>query len=212
MPGRRAAGRRAGPLPGVGLRRPARFAAGVAATMAGVAAIASPRRRISRAGKVQLGLVGVNVAFWGAILGWTAFGDHPDRRPDQLTDRRFPQAAEAVCAEALADIEALDLDPVADSPEERADTVDVTNERLRQMVAELRTLPRPDGEEGEWVASWLDDWETHIADRQRWADEQRAGIDRPFSESDRAGVQVSKVVDNFAEVNDMPSCATTHDV
>ncbi len=40
----------------------------------------------------------------------------------------------------------------------------------------------------------------------------RAGEDEPFVESDRAGEQVSKVVDNFAEVNDMASCATTHDV
>lgn len=181
--------------------------------MAGVPPTTDTERRgLSRSGKVQLAVLGVNVAFWGAILGWTVVGDHPDRRPDELEDRRFAEAAQPICADAVADIAALDLDLIADSGEERADSVDVTNERLREMVADLRGLHRPAGQEGEWVASWLDDWEVHIEDRQRWADRQRAGEDVPFSESDRAGVQVSKIVDNFAEVNRMPSCATTHDV
>ena len=38
------------------------------------------------------------------------------------------------------------------------------------------------------------------------------GDDGPFTETARGGEQLSKVIDNFAEVNDMPSCATTHDV
>ena len=95
---------------------------------------------------------------------------------------------------------------------ERADLVDNENAILRAMLDELDDLDRPGGEEGEWVALWLDDWRTHIDDRQAWADGLRVGDDRPFTETDRAGEQISKVVDNFAEVNDMDSCVTTGDV
>ena len=62
------------------------------------------------------------------------------------------------------------------------------------------------------MAAWLVDWEQHVADRQAWADGLRLGDDGPFTETARGGEQMSKVIDNFAEVNDMPSCATTHDV
>jgi hypothetical protein len=169
-------------------------------------------RSISRSGKIQLAVLGVNIVFWGAILGWTVLADHPEGGPDRLDDRSFPAAAESVCADARADIDELGLDPIAESPLERAEVVDVVNERLREMVASLRELPRPEGEQGEWVARWIDDWETHIADRQLWADRLRAGEDVPFTETDRAGVQLSRVVDRFAEVNDMPNCITGGDV
>jgi hypothetical protein len=99
------------------------------------------------------------------------------------------------------------------SPVERADMVDAENDLLRTMVGELGRLDRPDGDEGEWVAEWLGDWDVHIEDRQRWADDLRAGDDHPFVETDRGGgEQISKAVDFFAETNAMPSCATAGDV
>lgn len=162
--------------------------------------------------RLQLLLVGVNVAFWGAILGWTLVAAHPDDRPDHLEDPAFATAAEPRCADAVGAIEALGLPTTADSPEERADLVDATNIILQTMVADLAAIDRPAGEEGEWVGSWLADWTTHIGDRQRWADGLRVGEDVPFSETARGGEQVSRVIDHFAEVNDMPACATTHDV
>ena len=80
------------------------------------------------------------------------------------------------------------------------------------MVVDLRALDRPEGEEGTWVAEWLDDWDTHIADRQAWADQLHEGDDGPFVETARQGEQISKGIDYFAETNDMPSCATAGDV
>ena len=169
-----------------------------------------PRRRFGT--RVQLVVLGLNVVFWGAILGWTWFADHPYDPPDHLDDPAFATAAEPICAAAVVRIEALGLPTTAQNPTERADLVDASNEILRAMVDDLAALPRPAGEEGSWVTQWLADWRTHIGDRQRWADGLRAGRDVPFSETARAQEQISKVVDNFATVNEKPSCQTTHDV
>lgn len=169
------------------------------------------RRPMSRSGKVQLAILGVNVAFWGGILGYTLAAD-PGTGPDYLDDRAFPAAAEPVCEAAMAEVETYGNGAFVDSMEERADLVDRQNVAFRAMVDDLRALPRPDGEEGEWVAEWLDDWDTHIDDRQRWADELHAGDDPPFVETAKGSDQVSEAVDGFAEVNAMESCKTLGDV
>ena len=163
--------------------------------------------------RVQLVILVVNIVFWGGILLWTAFySDDAYDPPDRLEQRAFPQAAEPICAATAVEIEELGLPTEVETPAERAEMVDAENRHLRAMVDELAALDRPDGEEGDWVASWLEDWRTHIDDRQDWADDLRVGDDHPFTETDRAGEQVSNVVDNFAEVNDMESCVTTGDV
>jgi hypothetical protein len=162
--------------------------------------------------RMQWIILAVNVVFWGAILVWTMVGDHPDHLITYIEDRRFPEAAEPVCARAVDQMRALERDPVADSADERATTVDLSNDILRGMLAELRQLPRPEGVEGEWVAQWLDDWDTHVGDRQRWADGLRDGENEPFTETAREGEQISQYVDFFAEANEMESCETTHDV
>lgn len=174
---------------------------------------ADPPRGWSRSAKIQVVVLVVNIAFWGAILGWTvAYGDDAYDPPDRLDDRSFPIAAEPICAAAVANIDALGLPTEVETPAERADLVDAENRRLLRMIDDLEALERPSGEQGEWVGLWLQDWRTHVADRQAWADDLRAGDDHPFRESDRAGEQISKVVDNFAEVNEMDSCVTTGDV
>jgi hypothetical protein len=176
--------------------------------------VAPPRPRWRRSTKVQAVVLALNVVFWAAILAWTVTVDEADiDPPDHLDDPAFALAAEPICAEAVATLERRDLlHPHPDTPNDRAETTDAANAVLGAMVVELRGIEAPPGEEGEWVAAWLVDWEQHIADRQEWADGLRLGDDGPFTESDRGGEQLSKVIDNFAEVNDMPSCATTHDV
>jgi hypothetical protein len=174
----------------------------------------SPPRRRRLATKFQVGLVVANLLFWGGIFVWSVTVDEDAiDEPDHLDDPAFGAAAEPICARAVADLEAGDLlHPSPDSPADRADTVDESNRILRAMVLDLGAVDRPAGTEGEWVTRWLEDWDQHIADRQAWADRLRAGDDGPFAESERGGEQLSRVIDNFAEVNDMPSCTTTHDV
>jgi hypothetical protein len=166
---------------------------------------------ISAPAKLQIGLAVALVAGWGAILGWTLVAD-PGEPPDFLDDRTFPEAAEPVCAAAMARVESFGSAAAVDSIEERADLVDQQDEVFIVMVDELRTLPIPAGEQGGWVRAWLDDWETHIGDRRAWAATLHGGEDPPFVETAKGNDQVSEAVDSFAEVNDMPSCATFNDV
>ena len=165
----------------------------------------------SRGAKVQVTLLVVNVAFWTALLGWTLTGDRGDP-PDRLDDPAFAAAAEPICAETVARIAALGLPTEVESPQERADLVEAENVLLLAMVADLEALPRPTGEEREWVDTWLEDWRTHVEDRQSWADDLQVGDDHVFIESARGNEHVSNVIDNFADVNGMDSCATPGDV
>ena len=170
------------------------------------------RRPWSTSAKVQLVALLAIIGFWAAIYGYTLLsGAHP--APGHMDDRSFATAAEPVCAATAADIEALGLPTAVGSPAERAALVEAENDLLRSMLADLGSLDRPPGEEGAWVAEWLADWEVHVEDRQRWADDLQAGDDHPFVETDRGGgEQLSKAIDFFAETNDMPSCATAGDV
>jgi hypothetical protein len=171
------------------------------------------QRRRKRATRVQLVVLVLNLVFWGAILGWTLLRDPSAYLPpDRLTDRALPATAEGRCVDGRSEIADLGLPLVADTPVERAETIDAENEVLVAMVDDLAELDRPADEQGAWVATWIEDWRTHIEDRQRWADRVRAGDDGPFVERVRGNDQVSSVVDNFAEVNEMESCATLEDV
>jgi hypothetical protein len=162
-------------------------------------------------GRTQVVILVVNVAFWAAILGWTVVSG--DVEPaDRLDDTTFPAAAEVRCAAAKEDIDALGLPTAVESPAERADMVIEENGILTAMVDDLAALDRPTGEQGEWVSEWLEDWRVHIQDRQDWADDLLVGDDHPFVETDRSGEQISNVIDNFADVNEMGSCATAGDV
>ena len=80
------------------------------------------------------------------------------------------------------------------------------------MVDDLRALPLPAGEQGEWV----DRVAGRLGHPHRGppalggAAARRRGP--PFVETAKGNDQVSEAVDGFAETNDMPSCATLNDV
>ncbi len=160
---------------------------------------------------LQASIVLVIAAFWIVVWIWTLRAD-PARPPGFLDDRAFPAAAEPICAEAVTAVEALGSAAAVDSIEERADLVDAQDDILRDLVVDLRALPRPTGEPGAWVAEWLDDWDVHIGDRERWAARLHEGSDPPFVETAKGNDQVSEAVDYFAETNEMPSCMTYNDV
>jgi hypothetical protein len=169
------------------------------------------RRRLSLAAGVQIAIALAVIAGWAAIYVWTVTGDRSDP-PDRLDDPAFAAAAEPICAATRADIDDLGLPTEVSSPAERAAMVAAENDLLLAMLDDVEALPRPAGDDADWIGQWLGDWRLHVQDRQDWADDLAAGDDHLFVESARAGEQVSKVVDNFAEVNDMPSCATPGDV
>ena len=166
---------------------------------------------LSRSAKVQVGLVGLSVAGWAGVLGYELVAE-PGDPPAFLDDRSFPTAAEPLCAAAMAEVETFGSAAAVDTIEERAELVERQDEVFTAMLADLRQLPRPEGEQGEWVTEWLDDWDTHVRDREAWAATLRTGEDPPFEETAKGNNRVSEAVDEFARANEMPSCATFNDV
>lgn len=128
-----------------------------------------------------------------------------------LEDRTFPEAAEKACkpfAERLADLPPASS---AGTSAERADLVDRGSEILSEMQTALRALI-PEGKDGKHIAEWVEDWTTHIEDRNRFSEKVRSDPDAEFIETAKQGSQLSSALNRFAKVNEMPSCVTAKDV
>lgn len=148
-----------------------------------------------------------------AMWMWMFFIYDPGLMIDELPDRTFPTEAEQICAEVNDAISELPPAEATDGPVERADVIDTANADLSAMLAQLAPLtPTDPPESAEAVKEWLDDWATHLADRQRYADTLRRDPTARFTETPKGSKQISRAIDSFAEVNRMPSCGTPGDV
>ncbi len=164
--------------------------------------------------RVTLGRVAAVATLLAMALFWIyAFSPLADRdHPDRLDVSTFPVAAEQVCAAALAALDEVPPATEAVDPPDRASQLDQSGAILAAMVAELRAIDPEDPEAARIVSLWLDDWETYLGDRARYADRLRAGEDTAFVVTEKNGDQITEPIDLFASVNDMPSCATPLDV
>ena len=152
-----------------------------------------------------------------AIAGfWIwAFSPLPTRgHPDTLDDKAFPTAAEIRCATTVEQLDALPRDWDIDNPEQLAEQVSAGTELLAPLTSDLRNLARSitDPDEARKVRLWLDDWNTYIADRQSLVAKLRQGERAEFTYTARNGVQIARIADRFAQVNDMTSCETPKDI
>jgi hypothetical protein len=170
----------------------------------------------SRTGRVVIGLVVLGLlAMWGYVL-YLAVG--PGRQPplDRLEDPAFAEAGEAVCADALADVEALPQAGEADDADERADAIVRADARYAAMLDELDGLTDlvPDAEERARAEEWLADWRTYLADRADYADRLATDPEARLLVSEKAGEgrQITGWIDQFALANRMESCVTPADV
>jgi hypothetical protein len=153
---------------------------------------------------VVVGLVGM----WIYILAFAA--ELPPR--NQLADPAFGQAAEPVCKAVRGEVDALPGADTAETPADRAELVRAANRLLAGMLGQLRALAPANGDDATAVGLWLDDWDTYLADREHWATVLDQGDDEPFLETQVGGGPMSEAIDDFANVNDMPSCRTTYDL
>jgi hypothetical protein len=162
---------------------------------------APPRRRGRR---VLIGLtVGIIAAMW-----IYAFGPFPKPRPaDQLDDPRFAAEAEEICEATVARLNRLPLVTQDSPPQELAEVVTEANRELAAMVARLRAVAPTEGRDGRLVGRWLDDWDIHLDDRDRWVERVEGGVVEPFTETEvREGFGVTGYLSEFAEVNGMRAC------
>ena len=133
--------------------------------------------------------------------------------PDLLDDPAFSRTAETTCATA---VDALDQLPNAidePTPQSRAQTVAEANRILDQMVVSLRRqAPTRADRDSDITGRWLDDWDTYLSDRRAYVQALRGGSEEAPVFTARGGRSISATIDNFAEVNDMASCATPLDL
>lgn len=156
--------------------------------------------------------VAVGVATFALWL-YAFFVYDPGRKVDELADRRFPTAAERVCARAESRLAQLPPATAARTPEDRADTVDRADAILTGMLDELEPLvPRGQGRVTRGVQQWIDDWRTHVQDRANYARALRTDPGARFMETTKGTRQISRAIDGFAQVNEMPSCEVPTDV
>lgn len=143
-----------------------------------------------------------------------AFSGLADRDPpDLLDDPSWSEAAEPICAAAVADVAAMPNALDAPDAERRSEQVLATTDRFETMVDDLADLAPGTSFDRELTAAWLDDWRLLLSDRRRYAE---AVVDDPAAfftvSAVGPGVRLDRRITRFATVNSMPSCATPTDV
>jgi hypothetical protein len=167
----------------------------------------APRTRIGPI--LGIAVVAVFVGMWVWLF---AFAD--PNVPDELDDESFGPQAQEICEAARQEIDDLPLAQDAESPQARGRAVAHANDVLEQMVADIRPLAPTNEHDTPLVEAWLADWDTYLQDRVDYADQLLAGDeDAELLVTARAegGGQITVTLDHFAEINEMPDCASPLD-
>ena len=180
---------------------------------AGSAAVAGANLdRVSRWGKVQLILVVAIAAFWIGIWTWTVTTEAHDP-PDFLDDRSFPEAAEPICAarrrrgDGPGQPRLRRVRRGAGRPGRRAGRgLRGDGRRPAGPAAARRRAGRLGRASGSTTGT------PTSATAPAGPSSSTTARTRPSSRPPRDNNQISETIDNFAEVNDMESCATLGDV
>lgn len=157
--------------------------------------------------------VGIALAMGSALVWLWAIAQTGNVEPtDTLEDQTFAEAAEPICAAAMAVVGDFPRAVDAASPDERAGVIRESSAVLSTMTGDLRAVV-PDDDQADAINLWIDDWDGHIADRLDFARRlETEGGGEEFLETAKAGTQLSRSINRFATVNDMASCETPGDV
>ncbi len=143
---------------------------------------------------------------------WIFSGAPKKQNPDYLEDRAWVDRSEATCAAAVDRIEALPAAPSSRDAAARADVVDQANDELDRMLDRLEA-DQPTGEgDLEVVRPWLTDWRAYLANREDYAARLRQDAGAQLYVDEKFSDNIDTVIQTFAEVNEMGSCAPPGDV
>ena len=167
----------------------------------------------ARHGFTPLRILGVSTMLAIALFWFWIFAGGPAKQnPDRLADREWAEQAETTCRRTMDGIDERTRDAGTEDRATRADAIDTSTGELRTMLAALRDpLPGPAADR-EVVAPWLADWEQLLDDRDAYADAIREDANARFLMTEKYNDPLDRVVEVFADVNDMPSCAPAGDV
>jgi hypothetical protein len=147
--------------------------------------------------------------FWAAIFA----GVFRAENPDLLDDRAFVARTATRCDALLADLEDLPNAAFIDDAATRAEVLDEATDLVEAMIDAIEADAPTEGDDGRSVRGWLADWRTYVENRRDYA--RRLGEDpdaRLYLDESLGGDSVDRPIEVFADVNDMPQCATPGDV
>lgn len=160
--------------------------------------------------RVLVGLI-VAASFGVWVYVYSGQADRPP--PDLLVDTDLALTAEAICAAAVSDVDAMPSASVAVDGVERAEQVRNSTARFETMVADLQRLRVDDADDRVIMSGWLGDWRTLLDDRFRYAEAVADDPDTIFLLTKVAeGERLDRRLTRVANTNRMPSCATPTDV
>ena len=163
----------------------------------------------ARAFKVGAGiLIAASFSVW--VYAYSGQADRPP--PDLLGDTTLAARAEAFCAEAEADVEALPSALDAVDAVDRAAQIRTSTARYEIMVDELATLEPGTEEDRIILDGFIGDWRTLLADRRTYADTLLDDPDAPFLQSAIRGERLDRRMTRVADTNAMYSCGAPTDV
>jgi hypothetical protein len=169
----------------------------------------------TEAPRTRIGLIFAVVVVAGSIGMWIwlfAFAD--PNVPDELDDESFGPQAQEICEVARQQIDDLGLAQDVETPEERGENVDTANQILEQMVADLRPIAPTNEHDAPLLDAWFADWDTYLQDREEYAADLLAGNENAellVTARAEGGGQITVTLDHFAEINEMPDCASPLD-
>ena len=153
------------------------------------------------------------LAFWT----WALFFASKES-VNRIGDREWSERAEAICAAAREEREALaDFREMADADAamaiERAGLIDQATALVTAALDEVVAVTPSDDKGQAIVPRWEADYRQYLADRREFTDQLRAdGRNVTFAETAIDGIPISERLERFAIDNDMDACAPPTDL
>ncbi len=165
----------------------------------------------SRLGRVIAVVVALAIIlFWI----WIFTGGPKKVNADRLDDRAYVERTHERCRDLRADLAELPGAGDFTSATQRADVLDEANVLVEQMVDDIEADAPASGGDAEVLEGWFGDWRRYLRDREDYAARLRQDPDAKFLVTENPDLKdsVDKTIEVFADVNDMPDCATPGDV
>ncbi len=159
-------------------------------------------------------IIAASFGVW--VYAYSGFAER--EAPDLLADRAAVASAEAACANALVDVEAMPGAIDAVDGADRGDQISRSTDRFEDMLDELDALVADEvafiSERDRTIANaWLSDWRVLIEDRRTYAAAIAADPNAQFLVTNTGvGERLDRRITRLANTNAMPSCVAPTDV
>ena len=162
------------------------------------------------------------LAIWAGVAAFVVFGlywvaiftgQFHLTNPDKLHDAAWGKRVQTICQPAATYINNLPNASTSKIAIQRADLLDKGTAALVPMVRRLEAAEPPaTAKEQAVVAAWLKDWNVYLGDRTAFAEALRKNpVAKPLLTQTHGGWDTD-AIDEMANANNAPDCATPQDM